>query len=105
MNCNQLLCGKSLEMKLCSSRTHHRVNLAMLLAVRLVKTTSRAPWAWRSLDISSRFCFMSAHILSKLEAEMRWHLRSTCQVMGVYAEDTIIEWALKLMGRVTSSKF
>jgi len=36
--------------------------------------------------MSSRCAFMSAHILSKVEAEMRWHLRSTCQVMGVYRE-------------------
>merc|ERR1711981_1316357 len=33
---------------------------------------------------------MSAHILSKLEAEIRWHLRSTCQVMGVYWEHTLL---------------
>merc|ERR1712176_700022 len=59
-----------------------------LSAVKLVQTSSRAPCGCRSPDMSSRICFMSAHILSNVEAEMRWHLRSTCQVMGVYAEHT-----------------
>ena len=41
-----------------------------------------------SLTISSRCIFISAHMRSKLEAEIMWHLRSTCQVMGEYGEQT-----------------
>ena len=36
--------------------------------------------------MSSACCFMSLHILSKEEAEIMWHLRSTYQVIGVYRE-------------------
>ena len=32
--------------------------------------------------MSSRCASMSAHILSKVDAEMRWHFLSTCQEMG-----------------------
>ena len=44
---------------------------------------SRAPCGCTSMDMSSRIASISAHILSKLDAEMRWHLRSTCHVIGV----------------------
>ena len=36
--------------------------------------------------MSSRTCFMSTHLLSNEDAEMRWHLRSTCQVTEEYCE-------------------
>ena len=42
-----------------------------LSAVILSAVTSRLPCAYRSSDISSRCDFMSAHILSNVEAEMR----------------------------------
>merc|ERR1719221_2140068 len=54
-----------------------------LLAVKFFQTSWREPCGCMSPDMSSRICNMSAHILSNDEAEMRWHLRSTCQVMGV----------------------
>merc|ERR1712003_76604 len=60
--------------------------IIMLLAARGVSTSSRAPCAWISIVISAGCCFMSKHILSKLDAEIMWHLRSTCHVMGVYWE-------------------
>merc|ERR1719277_1255291 len=59
---------------------------AWLLAVRFCHTSAREPCGCISPDMSSCWDFMSAHILSKLEAEMRWHLRSTCQVIGAYPE-------------------
>merc|ERR1719277_434851 len=61
----------------------YRSRSTWLSAVKFVQTSSRAPCGYKSPDMSSRICFMSAHILSNEEAEMRWHLRSTCQVMGV----------------------
>ena len=36
-----------------------------------------------SLLMSSACSFMTLHIWSKLEAEIMWHLRSTCHVIGV----------------------
>ena len=38
--------------------------------------------------MSSVWAFMSAQSLSNDDAEIRWHLRSTCHVMGEYAEHT-----------------
>jgi len=54
-----------------------------LLAVRCGATVSREPCGCRSPDMSSRLPCMSWHILSNDEAEIMWHLRSTCHVMGV----------------------
>ena len=59
-----------------------------LFAVIVSVVTSRLPCAYRSSDISSRCDFMSAHILSNVEAEMRWHVLSTCHVIGDHAEHT-----------------
>ena len=61
-----------------------------LFAVIVSAVTSRLPCAYRSSDISSRCDFMSAHILSNVKAEMTWHLRSTCHVIGEYAEHTVL---------------
>lgn len=63
---------------------------SLLLALSVSETCSREPWGWMSSDMSSACSSMSLHILSKEDAEMRWHLRSTCQVIGPYAEQMVL---------------
>merc|ERR1740127_275396 len=49
-------------------------------------SSSRAPCACRSSDMSAFCAFISSHSLSIELADTMWHLRSTCHVMGVNLE-------------------
>ena len=55
-----------------------------LSAARMSSTSSRAPCACVSGSMLSACIFISLYSLSKDLAEMTWHLRSTCHVIGVY---------------------
>ena len=63
----------------------HRAHLrdCWLLATRVWAESARAPCGWMSECMSAFCASMSLHILSKLEAEILWHRRSTCHVIGV----------------------
>jgi hypothetical protein len=47
---------------------------------------------------------MSTHILSKVEAGTMWHLRSTCQVIGLYPEQMVLLREVPVVGTLVEPK-
>ena len=56
----------------------------------LSPTSLREPCGCVSYSISSACSSMSLHMWSHDFAEMTWHVRSTCYVIGEYIEHTLL---------------